>query len=57
MTAMDRRPRNRYPDAAHFLAAVVELAFIRPGEKELLARLMGDLFRADQQAMQLNLTP
>jgi serine/threonine-protein kinase len=40
LAAMERKPRNRYPDAEAFGRAVENLAFVRPDEKDILATLM-----------------
>ena len=53
MTAMDKKPRNRFPSAVEFLEALDELAFIRPGEREILGRLMREFFWQEYAAMRL----
>lgn len=57
MTAMERKPRNRFPSAAEFLDALDDLAFIRPGERDTLGRLMRDFFWQDYGATRLTLPP
>ncbi|MBI5498127.1 MAG: serine/threonine protein kinase [Deltaproteobacteria bacterium] len=47
LTALERKPRNRFPTAARFLAALDELAFARSNERALLADFLKDFFWLD----------